>query len=95
MKREGKSARAIIRGRAAASVLINWALEKEYLPDETHNPIGEVSRPSYKPGKEMYTDDEIARLFTESAIHAPELLPTGVFSNSQARPEGEAAIVTC
>ncbi len=74
MKEEGKSARAIIRGLGAVSVMFNWALELGHLPDDAHNPTEGVRRPKYQPETELYSPAEVVALLEEAAKHAPDLL---------------------
>jgi integrase len=94
MKAEGKSARAIIRGLGAASVMWNWALELGHLPDDAHNPTEGVTRPTYKPVKELYTPAEVAMLLSEAAKRAPDLHPLIACAYFTGCRKGELAALT-
>jgi len=91
MKGDGKNTPTILRGRATASVMWNWALELGHLPDDAHNPIEGVSWPSYKPEAELYTEMEVAQLFAEAANTAPELLCILAFAYFTGCRKGELA----
>lgn len=94
MKADGKSTPTILRGRSAASVLWNWGLELGHLPDNAFNPIEGVTWPSYKPEAELYSEGEVARLFSEAANSAPELLPLLAFAFFTGARKGEIAALT-
>lgn len=94
MKADGKSARTIKRGMSAASVLFNWALELGHLPDEANNPVEKVSKPTYKPERELYSPEEVARLLAEAAKTSPELHRLVAFAFFTGARVGEIAALT-
>lgn len=94
MKANGRSARTIKRGMSAASLLFNWALELGHLPEEASNPVEKVTKPSYKPERELYTTDEVARLLSEAAKTSPSLHRMVAFAYFTGCRAGELAALT-
>jgi integrase len=94
MKANGKSARTIKRGLGALSVAFNWALELGHLPDDAHNPVEGVSKPSYKPTRELYKPEEVAALLDKGTKKAPELARMVAFAYFTGCRVGEIAALS-
>lgn len=84
-----KHARTVLRSVAHLSLLFSWAIENGHV--EVANPCADVKKPTPKSRSEFYSTDEVARIMTKAAEHAPDLHPMIALAFYSGARKGEIA----
>lgn len=84
-----KHARTVLRSLAHLSLLFSWAIENGHV--EVANPCADVKKPTPKSRSEFYSSDEVARIMTKAAEHAPDLHPMIALAFYSGARKGELA----